>query len=165
MASHMASDMQLQDVPAILQSASNNTSQQVPTSLFRSNLQILILFLILLPIAYQCFHYFTCELVPFGSGLKPLPGPRSTVPYAGRVHDIDRMQAWTAMHKFSKQYGGLFSCTLGGETHIWVAREDVAQDLLVKHADLSSSRGDLGAYPGVTEDHKYLPLLGYTGMY
>lgn len=69
------------------------------------------------------------------------------------------------MHKFSKQYGGLFSCTLGGETHIWVAREDVAQDLLVKHADLSSSRGDLGAYPGVTEDHKYLPLLGYTGMY
>lgn len=66
------------------------------------------------------------------------------------------------MHKFSKQYGGLFSCTLGGETHIWVAREDVAQDLLVKNAQLSSSRGDLGAYPGVTEDHKYLPLLGYT---
>ncbi|KAJ4988900.1 cytochrome P450 [Stagonosporopsis vannaccii] len=66
------------------------------------------------------------------------------------------------MKKFSDEYNGLFSLTLGGETHIWIAREDIAQDLLVKNAAISSSRADLGAYPGVINDHKYLPLIGYT---
>jgi hypothetical protein len=126
-----------------------------PSSLLQNAIRLVLLSIFVVPIIYQSFHYFTSELPPSNSVLKRLPGPRSTL----------RMQAWTAMHKFSKQYGGLFSCTLGGETHIWVAREDVAQDLLVKHAELSSARADLGAYPGVTEDFKYLPLLGYTGMY
>lgn len=111
---------------------------------------------------YRCLRYFTSELPPFGSGLKRLPGPRSTVPYLGRIHDIDRMQAWNAFKKFSDEYKGLYAITLGGETHIWVAREDIAQDLLVKNASISSSRADLGSYPGVTHDFKYLPLLGYT---
>jgi hypothetical protein len=118
---------------------------------------LLLLAITVVLITYQWFF------PPFNKGLKPLPGPVSTLPYIGRVHDVDRMQAWTAMHRFSKQYNGLFSCTMGGETHIWVAREDVAQDLLVKHAELSSARADLGAMPGVTEDFKYLPLMGYTG--
>ncbi|KAF2822688.1 cytochrome P450 oxidoreductase [Ophiobolus disseminans] len=110
---------------------------------------------------YRSVQYFTSELPPIGSGLKRLPGPISTLPYIGRVHDVDRMQAWHALQKFSNQYDGLFSCTLGGETHIWVAREDVAQDLLCKHAAISSARADLGAYPDVTKGNKYLPLLGY----
>jgi hypothetical protein len=118
---------------------------------------------LLVYIVYRVLRYFTSELPPFRSGLKRLPGPSSTLPYVGRVHDVDRMQAWTAFNKFSSQYNGLFACTLGGETHIWVAREDVAQDLLVKHASISSARADLGAFPGVTEDYKYLPLLGFTG--
>lgn len=66
------------------------------------------------------------------------------------------------MKKFSDMYDGLFSCTLGGETHIWVSREDVAQDLLCNHASISSARADLGAYPDVTKGFKYLPLIGYT---
>ena len=111
---------------------------------------------------YRCFIYFTSELPPFGSGLERLPGPISTLPYLGRIHDVNRMAAWTAMMKFSDRYNGLFACTLGGETHIWVAREDIAQDLLVRNAAISSARADLGAYPDVTQGHKYLPLLGYT---
>ncbi|KAJ4384338.1 hypothetical protein N0V86_001185 [Didymella sp. IMI 355093] len=63
--------------------------------------------------------------------------------------------------KFSDEYNGLYALTLGGETHIWVAREDIAQDLLIKNAAISSARADLGAYPGVTHGYKYLPLLGY----
>lgn len=117
---------------------------------------------ILVLVAYRCFHYFTSELPPFRSGLKRLPGPRSTIPYLGRIHDVDRMRAWVAMKKFSDEYNGLFSLTLGGETHIWIAREDVAQDLLVKNAAISSSRADLGAYPGIIDSHMYLPLIGYT---
>lgn len=67
------------------------------------------------------------------------------------------------MKRFNDQYKGLFSCTLGGETHIWVGRQDIAQDLLCKHGAISSARADLGAYPEVTEQYKYLPLMGYTG--
>ncbi|KAI4611747.1 hypothetical protein J4E83_007998 [Alternaria metachromatica] len=162
-----APNMQLPDAATILQSVNatiDHTASLFPTSgyqVFQSVLRTLLILLFLF-VTYHCFHYFTCELPPFGSGLKALPGPRSTLPYLGRVHDVDRMQAWTSMHKFSKQYGGLFACTLGGETHIWVAREDVAQDLMVKNAELSSARADIGSFPGVTQDFLYLPLLGYT---
>ncbi|KAF3031404.1 hypothetical protein E8E11_000641 [Didymella keratinophila] len=110
---------------------------------------------------HRCVHYFTSEFPPLRSGFKRLPGPWTTLPYLGRIHDVDRMRAWIAIKKFSDQYDGLFAMTLGGETHIWVAREDIAQDLLVKHAAISSARADLGAYPNVTQEHMYLPFLGY----
>ncbi|ORY18364.1 cytochrome P450 oxidoreductase [Clohesyomyces aquaticus] len=133
-----------------------------PTHYQRSLIRPILSTIVLCLVVYQLIKYFTSDLPPFGSGLKRLPGPISTVPYLGRIHDVDRMHAWDSMKKFSDQYDGLFSCTLGGETHIWVAREDIAQDLLCKNAAISSARGDLGAYPGVTQDRKYLPLLGYT---
>ncbi|KAL5118654.1 hypothetical protein ACEQ8H_003505 [Pleosporales sp. CAS-2024a] len=161
-------DRRISDTHVLLESinsTSNSTrSYGLPSQAQLSSLtlQSILLVCLSLLIAYQCFRYFTCELPPFGSRLKHLPGPRSTLPYLGRIHDVDRMEAWKSMHKFSKQYNELFSCTLGGETHIWVAREDVAQDLLVKNAELSSARADLGTYPGVTQGYKYLPLLGYT---
>ncbi|KAF1937077.1 cytochrome P450 oxidoreductase [Clathrospora elynae] len=118
------------------------------TSIFSRQIFCIIL---LCFFVHRCVRYLTSELPAFGSGLKRLPGPCSTLPYIGRVHDVDRMHAWNAMKKFSDEYNGLFSCTLGGETHIWIAREDVAQDLLCNNAAISSSRADLGAYPG--KDH------------
>lgn len=158
-------DLQVPFVPQDLHSVNSTIAIQsaclpIHSLIYSSFLATLVFFL-----AYRCFRYFTSELPPFGSGLKRLPGPVSTLPYLGRIHDVDRMQVWTAMKKFSDQYNGLFACTLGGETHIWVAREDVAQDLLVRNAAISFARADIGAYPGVTQDHKYLPLLGYTGLY
>lgn len=111
---------------------------------------------------YRCIKYFTMDLPPWGSGLKSLPGPISTVPYLGRIHDVDKNEPWTAMKKFSDIYDGLFSCTLGGETHIWIAREDIAQDLLCTNSAISSSRANLGAYPDVLESMRYLPLIGFT---
>ena len=115
-------------------------------------------------LAYRCIKYFTADLPPLGSGLKRLPGPISTLPYVGRAHDVDRNAPWIAMKKFSDQYDGLFSMQLGGSTHIWISREDIAQDLLCKHSAISSARADVDAYPGVAEDYKYLPLMGYTGQ-
>ena len=118
--------------------------------------------LVLLYLVLRCVRYFTSELPPLQSGLKRLPGPWSTLTYLGRIHDVDRLRAWNAMKKFSDQYDGLFAMILGGETHIWVAREDIAQGLLVRNAAISSARADLGANPGVTQNYKYLPLLYYT---
>jgi hypothetical protein len=168
----LKADLQVPEIPAILQTINSTINATLdadftPTittnTLRQAYLSTLLCTIVLGYIVYRCLRYFTSELPAFGSGLRRLPGPMSTLPYVGRVHDVDRMQAWHAFNKFSSQYDGLFACTLGGETHIWVAREDVAQDLLVKHASISSARADLGAYPGVTEDYKYLPLLGYTG--
>jgi hypothetical protein len=166
------SDLLIPEVAALLQTI-NSTLNETTDAVFEPQsaqhslrlplLRTTIAATLLVYIVYRVLRYFTSELPPFGSGLKRLPGPISTLPYVGRVHDVDRMQAWTAFNKFSTQYDGLFACTLGGETHIWIAREDVAQDLLVKHASISSARADLGAFPGVTEDYKYLPLLGFTG--
>lgn len=165
-------DKQVPDISPILHinnSTSNGTLRtleaitstigRLPSSFARTI--IFIIFLLLL--THRTIRYLTSELPPPGSNLKPLPGPLSTLPYIGRIHDVDRTHAWTALHKFSRQYNGLFSCTLGGETHIWVAREDVAQDLLCKNSAICSARADLGSYPGVTKGFKYLPLLGYTG--
>ncbi|KAF2738182.1 cytochrome P450 oxidoreductase [Polyplosphaeria fusca] len=106
--------------------------------------------------------YFISDLPPLGSGLKTLPGPLSTIPYIGRVHDLDRNAVFRSVKKFNDKYNGLFSMTLGGEKHIFVSREDIANDLLCRNAEIASGRNDLGAYPGVTKDSKYLPLLGYT---
>lgn len=102
---------------------------------------------------------------PPPKGLKAIPKPRSTLPYLGRIHDVDRFAPWRAMKKFNDRYDGLFQCILGGENHIWVGREDIAYDLLCKNAAICSARGDLGAYPNVTTEGEYLPLLGYTGIF
>jgi hypothetical protein len=164
-------DLQVHDAPAFLGTINSTINGTLgglppPTSPLPPSFARLLLGTILLGFfIHRCVYYFTSELPAFGSGLKRLPGPISTLPYAGRVHDVDRMHAWNALHKFSNEYNGLFSCTLGGETHIWVAREDIANDLLCKNAAISSARADLGAYPGVTEDYKYLPLLGLTGQF
>jgi hypothetical protein len=100
---------------------------------------------------------------PPPKGLKHIPGPRSTLPYLGRIHDVDRYDTKNSMKKFNDIYNGLFIITLGGEKHIWVGREDIAFDLLCKNAAICSGRADLGAYPSVTKEAQYLPLLGYNG--
>jgi cytochrome P450 len=156
------SNLEMPSLPPKLCTVNSTISAEILSFPYLSYCNYAICIAVLAFVVYQSFHYFTSELPPFGSGLKRLPGPISTLPYLGRIHDVDRMRAWNAMKKFSDEYDGLFACTLGGETHIWVAKEEIAQDLLVKNAAISSARADLGSYPNVTQDHKYLPLLGYT---
>ncbi|KAJ4373967.1 hypothetical protein N0V83_002706 [Neocucurbitaria cava] len=156
---------QIPDVPTTNGTFSALESITSPMGHLPSSFIRTAIFIIFLLLTHRIIRYLTSELPPRGSNLKPLPGPLSTLPYIGRIHDVDRNHAWSALHKFSRQYNGLFSCTLGGETHIWVAREDVAQDLLCKNAAICSARADLGSYPGVTKGFKYLPLLGYTDAF
>jgi hypothetical protein len=113
---------------------------------------------------YQLITWLNSEKPPRGSGLKPIPGPSSTLPYLGRFHDLDDKHIWKSMKRFSDHYNGLFSMTLGGETHIWIGREDIAQDLICKNGAICGGRADLGAYPHVTQEFHYLPLMGYTGQ-
>jgi cytochrome P450 len=152
-------------IPVESSGSSNSMIMESANHAMQPLLHWLVLSILLAFVVYRCIRYFISELPPFGSGLKRLPGPMSTLPYLGRIHDVDRMQPWTAMKKFSDKYDGLFACTLGGETHIWVARDDVAEDLLCNNAAISSARADLGVYPDVTKGFRYLPLLGYTEVF
>lgn len=113
----------------------------------------------------RLFHYFFIhDQPPRGSGLKLMPGPRSTIPYLGRVHDVDPNCPWFAMRKFSDQYNGVFRSTICGEMHIWVGDANIAYDLLCKKARIYSSRPQVPAVPGSDSQGQYLPLLAHDGM-
>jgi len=112
--------------------------------------------------AIQMIKYFFFHDRP-PPGLKLMPGPRSTIPYLGRVHDVDPNQPWYDMKRFSDQYGGLFRSTICGEMHIWVGDAEVAYDLLCKKARIYSSRPEVPAVPGSDSQGQYLPLLAHDG--
>ena len=99
------------------------------------------------------------------SGTKLVPGPRSTLPWLGRFHDIDATAPWKSMTKWSDDYGGFFRLTTcGGEMHIWVGTAEIAQELYCKRASKYSSRPEVAAVPGSNSQGQYLPLLEHGGM-
>jgi hypothetical protein len=113
----------------------------------------------------RLFHYFFIhDQPPRGSGLKLMPGPRSTIPWLGRVHDVDPNCPWFAMRKFSDEFNGVFRTTICGEMHVWVGDAQVAYDLLCKKASIYSSRPQVPAVPGSDSQGQYLPLLAHDGM-
>jgi cytochrome P450 len=107
--------------------------------------------------AVQFIRYLLRDSPP--AGLKLVPGPWSTIPYIGRVHDVDPMAPWYAMKKFSDQYNGFFRLTICGEMHIWVGDAQISYDLLCKKAAIYSSRPMVPAVPGSDSQGQYLPLL------
>jgi hypothetical protein len=96
-------------------------------------------------------------------GLKLMPGPMSTVPYIGRIHDVDPNAPWFAMKKFCDEYNGIFRSTICGEMHIWIGDADIGYDLLCKKARIYSSRPMVPAVPGSDSQGQYLPLLAHDG--
>lgn len=87
--------------------------------------------------AIQMIKYFFFHDAP-PKGLKLLPGPLSTIPYIGRVHDVDPNCPWFAMKKFCDEYNGIFRSTICGEMHIWIGDPDIGFDLLCKRARIVS---------------------------
>ncbi|EHY53752.1 hypothetical protein HRR83_003968 [Exophiala dermatitidis] len=113
----------------------------------------------LLVTAIQIIKYMRRDRPP--PGLKLIPGPRSTIPYIGRVHDVDPNAPWFAMKKFCDEYNGIFRSTICGEMHIWVGDQKIAYDLLCKKARIYSSRPMVPAVPGSDSQGQYLPLLAH----
>ncbi|KAK5064826.1 hypothetical protein LTR84_000660 [Exophiala bonariae] len=109
--------------------------------------------------AIQIIKYMLRDRPP--PGLKLIPGPTSTIPYIGRVHDVDPMCPWFAMKKFCDEYNGIFRSTICGEMHIWIGDNDIGYDLLCKKAKIYSSRPMVPAVPGSDSQGQYLPLLAH----
>lgn len=138
-------------------------SQKAANTLF-DNKWVIALSLLAFSISSRLYHYFFVhDQPPKGSGLKLLPGPRSTIPYIGRVHDVDPNCPWFAMKRFCDEYNGIFRNTICGEMHVWVGDSKIAYDLLCKKARIYSSRPMVPAVPGSDSQGQYLPLLAHGG--
>ena len=88
------------------------------------------------------------------------------LPFIGRVWDIPRMHPYKRFKEWSDQYGPIYQINVFGVNHIWLATDNVAQDLLVKRGAIYSDRPqiknviDSKGSSGVGE---YIPLLGHNG--
>lgn len=91
-------------------------------------------------------------------GLKQIPGPTSTLPFLGRLHDIDGVAPWKSMHKFSDQYNKMFSMIGYGTQHIWIADRRIARELFVNRAAKYSSRPTLPTIPQHRTSGRYMSL-------
>ena len=96
-------------------------------------------------------------------GTRRLPGPSNTLPWLGRVHDVDPQKPWVKMKEFSDEFDGFYATTITGEIHIWIGRQDVAFDLFAKRAQTYASRPEVPAVPGSHSQAQYLPLMAYDG--
>ena len=101
------------------------------------------------------------DKAPHGTNL--VPEPRSTLPWLGRIHDIETIAPWKSMKKWSDEYSGFFRPTTCGEMHIWVGTAEIAQELYCKRAAKYSSRPEVAAVPGSDSQGQYLPHLEHGG--
>lgn len=122
---------------------------------------LVLVFILLSPLLVGSIRYFLFHDRP-PKGLKLVPGPRSTIPYVGRV-DIDADAPWHTMKKWADEYKGMFRLTMCGVMHIWLGDSDLAQEFFCKRAAKYSSRPEFFAVPGSHNQAQYLPLLEYGG--
>jgi hypothetical protein len=115
-------------------------------------------------IAFPLLRYLLFHDKP-PKGLRLVTGPRSTLPWLGRLHDIDAVAPWKSMKKWADEYDGLFRLTACGEMHIWVGKAEIAQELYCKRAAFYSSRPEVAAVPGSDSQAQYLPLMKHDGTY
>ena len=93
------------------------------------------------------------------------PGP-ALLPWIGRIHDVPREQLWLKLKEWADIHGPIYRFKVLSKRSVVVSDESVAKDLLVKRADINSSRPtvrsvfDTKAELGSLE---YLPLMGKNG--
>ncbi|KAH8600622.1 cytochrome P450 [Bisporella sp. PMI_857] len=92
-------------------------------------------------------------------GAQRLPGPWN-LPLIGRVHDLPTERTWLHFYKWAKEFGPIFKHELFGTTHVWIASEQIAKDLLAKQAAVFSDRPLINNLPINKTGGEYLPLLG-----
>jgi cytochrome P450 len=64
-------------------------------------------------------------------------------PLVGNLLDIPPIHSWLKFHEWSKEYGPIFSLNIAGQTHVFVSREDIANDLLRERGNIYSDRDQL----------------------
>ncbi|KUJ17700.1 cytochrome P450 [Mollisia scopiformis] len=116
-------------------------------------LSLCLLFLIVL------FHLYK-KFVTL-SKYRHLPGPKG-LPWFGPLKELPSLGFWFKFKEWADKYGSLFGTTIMGELHIFVASEDVANELFGKRGSKYSGRPKV---PSVHDSQgnlgtaEYMPLM------
>jgi hypothetical protein len=114
------------------------------------------------------------------TGIQRLPGPKGKVqvplsrpctktniagyPILGSVPDVPDKNSFLKFHEWGQQFGAIYQTNLAGQTHVWITRDNVAQELLGKRAANNSERPFI---PSLQADNRvsghYLPLMSRNG--
>lgn len=134
---------------------------EVAVPVIAVHIPVLLTCITVLTVLYQFgYRYLYLHDRP-PKGLQRIPGPRSTIPYLGRLHGVDAVAPWKSMHTYSNEYNKIFSLTAYGQQHIWIGDAKIAKELLVKRAAKYSSRPSIPAIPGAEKGGQYLALNEY----
>ena len=86
------------------------------------------------------------------------------LPLIGSVHQLSPVNPWMNFHRWAVEYGPIYQCNLGGENHVWISDEQIAQDLLSRRGAIYSDRPHI---PALLHDNRhsgeYLPLTTKNG--
>ncbi|KAH8678862.1 cytochrome P450 [Tricladium varicosporioides] len=116
----------------------------------------LLAVLVLLIVVYGIWQRKQKTLPP---GVRRLPGPKG-LPFIGRVHDVPSEATWLKFWEWSKEYGPIYQMEIFGTVHVWIASEQIANDLMAKRGSIYSDRPTIPNLPDNRTSGDYLPLLG-----
>lgn len=87
------------------------------------------------------------------------------IPWVGRFWGIPISGAEASWHfaKFHESYGPIYEWKTFGVTHVWLATDKIARDLLVSRGKKYGDRHELPAAVGIRGGSEVLPLMGYGG--
>lgn len=78
--------------------------------------------------------------------------------------DVPDKNSFLKFHEWGLQYGPIYQVNLAGQNHVWITRDNVAQDILGKRAANFSERPFI---PSLQADNRnsghYLPLMSRNG--
>ncbi|KAK7549698.1 cytochrome P450 [Phyllosticta citricarpa] len=98
------------------------------------------------------------------AGTSWLPGPKG-IPFIGRIWDIPREHSYLQFKKWSDKFGKIYQINIFGINHVWVASDEIANELLVKRSDTFSDRPQINNLDASKTAPEYLPLLGYNNVW
>lgn len=86
--------------------------------------------------------------------------PHVGYPILGSALDIPDKNSFLKFHEWGEEYGPIYQVNIAGHNHVWITRDNVAQDVLGKRAQNYSERPYI---PSLTHDNRtsghYLPLM------
>ena len=117
---------------------------------------------LLLLIAFASIVFTRQNKSPLPKGTRRPPGPKGK-PFLGNLDDAPTVRLSQHWKKLSDQYGPVMRLKLGGQEHIVLSNEKVANDLLRERGTIYSSREQPPAVAQLLSNNMRPLFLPYNG--
>ncbi|KAK7535729.1 cytochrome P450 [Phyllosticta citribraziliensis] len=124
---------------------------------------IILAFFVVISVAIAVVRLL-CSYFNKPSGTIWLPGPKG-IPFIGRIWDIPREHSYLQFKNWSDKFGKIYQINIFGVNHVWVASDEIANELLVKRSETFSDRPQINNLGASKTAPEYLPLLGYNDVW